>query len=151
MTPPTVPVTPPLVLVPVPPKPVRVVEATVLVAIVVFTALKPVNVPIPVLLPSPNPTPVEEVPSNVALVVVAVFPLNRLLPRLSPVVAADAGVAPKVKPVLCPNWLVCPNVPKVEAVAAVFAALNTEKFAVEGAPTAPNLNPEVAPVEAAVD
>lgn len=91
----------------------------VLVTAVVFTAPKPPKAPRPELVPNPNPVVAVEVdPSNVVVVVAAVLVLNNPPPkvRLAP------GVPPRVNPVLCPPWPVCPNTPRVGTVVVVFAA-----------------------------
>lgn len=100
-TPATAPVVLPLVLVPVPPRPVKVVDAVVLVAAVVFTALSPPKVPKLEPVPNPNPIVALEVdPSSDVVVVVAMLVLNGPLPRVRPVAELVPGVLPRVKPLL---------------------------------------------------
>lgn len=95
----------------------------VLVTAVVFTAPKPPKAPRLELVPNPNPVVAVEVdPSSVAGVVAVVLVLNNPPPKVRPVAALAPGVPPRVNPVLCPPWLVCPNTPRVGTVEVVFAA-----------------------------
>lgn len=107
-TPPTAPVAPPLVLVPVPPKPLSVADVVVLAAAVVLMALKPLNAPKPEpiseLVPNANPVGAAGVdPSNVVVVVAAVLGLNSPLAKFRPVDVLAPGVTPRAKPELCPS------------------------------------------------
>ena len=102
-TPATAPVVTPPVLLPLPPRPVREVDAVALVTVVAFVPPKLPKTRNPEVLADPKPMlEVTVDPKRVDVVVVAVFVLNNPTPVVGPVATLVPRVPPRFNPKLCP-------------------------------------------------